>query len=84
MNVQDDWRLLNQEEYLFGVTLTHEIWRAKGRNDHDHCAFCWAKFADFDGCLHEGWCTEDRYHWICDICYQDFRERFKWSVKLGV
>jgi hypothetical protein len=42
-----DWRLQGQERYLAGTEL---VWRAYRQNsdnlnwDHDHCAFCWAKF----------------------------------------
>lgn len=43
----DDWRLTDQEEYLSGVTLVHKPYRAKSEtSEHEHCAFCWAKFMD--------------------------------------
>ena len=50
--------------------------------DHDHCAFCWTKFAEFDGpeILHEGYATEDRHEWVCQGCVGDFRQRFGWSL----
>jgi len=45
MREPNDWRLMNQERYLKGVTLS---WRAyvpaNPTNDHDHCEFCQAKF----------------------------------------
>jgi hypothetical protein len=49
--------------------------------DHDHCAFCWAKFlvAGAGEGLHEGYVTEDGYHWICGRCFEDFREEFGWT-----
>ena len=82
MNQQDDRRLLPQHERLHGVTLVRQSWKpANPRNDHDHCEFCWDKFANYDGCLHEGYSTEDRESWICDACFADFKERFKWKVK---
>jgi hypothetical protein len=43
----DDWRLRGQEDYLLGATLqlkAYRMWSEKW--DHDHCAFCWAKFLD--------------------------------------
>jgi hypothetical protein len=51
--------------------------------DHDHCEFCFAKFASIDGpdILHEGWTTVDEYRWICDTCFQDFRDRFGWQIE---
>ena len=81
MTMQDDWRLTNQEAYLQGVTLVHRQWKPEPRNDHDHCAFCWEKFAHYDGCLHEGYATDDRYYWVCESCFNDFRHRFNWRIK---
>lgn len=26
---------------------------------------------------------EDDYHWICDTCFNDFRERFAWRVVIS-
>jgi hypothetical protein len=23
---------------------------------------------------------QDGYHWVCDECFQDFRDRFEWTV----
>lgn len=45
-----DPRLSKQAEYLTGVTLVRKKWlRPKPDWDHDHCAFCWAAFAEFEG-----------------------------------
>ena len=82
MTMQGDSRLTNQDAYLQGATLVHQPWKpADPRNDHDHCEFCWAKFADYDGCLHAGYATDDLYYWICNECFHDFKERFQWKVK---
>lgn len=82
MNRQDDWRLRGQEEYLTGVMLVRQPWKPSNpTNDHDHCEFCWEKFADCDECLHEGYSTQDRYRWICPSCFVDFKERFQWRVQ---
>ena len=81
MNLQDDWRLLPSHERLHGLTLVHQLWKpANPSNDHDHCEFCWEKFADYDGCLHDGYSTEDHESWICEVCFQNFKERFQWRV----
>ena len=68
----------------------HETW------DHDHCEFCWAKFMDtsrFDDesreqhadILSAGYTPappNPRFGsaWICPTCFEDFRERFSWTV----
>lgn len=43
----EDWRLAGQESYLQGATLEwvrYRRWRESW--DHDHCSFCWARFAE--------------------------------------
>ena len=80
-----DWRRRGQEDYLLGKTLLHRTYRQYPANpswDHDHCEFCWAKFmvGDDPDVLHVGYCTEDEYHWICETCFEDFKEEFRWRV----
>jgi len=78
---KNDWRIMGQEEYLFGVQLLHIKYKpANDRNTHDHCEFCGKTFFLLEGYLHCGYCTEDRYLWICDVCFSDFQDRFKWIV----
>ena len=82
---QADWRLQGQARYLQGVNLVHRQYRRYPGNpdwDHDHCEFCGSKFMveDYPEVLHQGYTTEDDYHWICDPCFADFREMFNWQV----
>jgi hypothetical protein len=82
---ETDWRCQGQEKYLQGVTLVHRQYRRCPKNtnwDHDHCEFCGVKFMveDFPEVLHQGYATEDDYRWICEPCFADFREMFKWQV----
>ena len=78
----DDWRLQGQEKYLKGVTLHRKRYQRYSNTwDHDHCAFCWAEFAEADlipDALHEGYATADNYYWVCENCFEDFKERFGW------
>lgn len=77
-----DWRLRGQERYLFGVTLSKSTYRQRcERWGHDHCEFCWRKFSAREGDLREGYSTQDEYHWICEQCFADFRDRFQWRVE---
>jgi len=83
---KDDWRLNNQEKYLVGVILVRRLYRQNPYNpewDHDHCEFCWAKFSldnRIEDALRSGYATTDDYHWICQTCFEDFKEMFKWKV----
>jgi hypothetical protein len=80
--MDDDWRLQGQEPYLTGVELRWSTWAESC--DHDHCEFCSAEISDRPVDDHtqfnQGWTTNDRYRWVCPPCFDDFRERFRWTV----
>ncbi len=80
---KDDWRLeRGQIEYLKDKELIYTKYTQPSKEwDHDHCAFCWKSFSILvDSDLHEGYCTLDRYTWICPECFEDFKEMFNWKV----
>jgi transposase-like protein len=60
--------MLVDEKYLSKFSFNH------------HCEFCWEKFGEENGVLHIGYCTCDRYRWICEQCYNDFKELFDWKL----
>lgn len=75
---QKDWRLRNQIKYLKGVELVQTNFQTKSKDwDHDHCEFCWAKFAKTSDA---GYSTLDGYYWICFNCFKNFKEMFDWKV----
>ena len=78
----NDWRLQGQEKYLFGKTLVHKKYAVKmTTTDHDHCEFCSDKFSTtISDCLTEGYATIDDYHWICQNCFNDFKNDFEWTT----
>jgi hypothetical protein len=83
MTEKNDWRLQGQEKYLKGVSLTLKPYsKYRERWDHDHCSFCNAKFMEQDhpGTLHEGYATDDNYHWVCTQCFEDFKDLFQLKV----
>jgi hypothetical protein len=80
----DDWRLAGQERYLQGATLHRARWTPpRPEWDHDHCEFCWAKFMDAElpEILHEGYTTADQSRWVCQSCFEDFKDRFAWRIE---
>jgi hypothetical protein len=84
MEKEQDWRLTGQERYLKGKTFEKKRYTAPGPGwDHDHCAFCLAKFMEREepGTTQEGCVTEDNQHWICSQCFADFQNEFKWTIK---
>jgi hypothetical protein len=78
-----DWRLQGQEKYLKDKTLHFKKYSARTtKTDHDHCEFCSAKFSDnITDDLKQGFSTLDDYRWICENCFNDFKERF--NLKLS-
>jgi hypothetical protein len=61
--------------------------------DHDHCEICHQGFSErYDDDLREGWTMpgpaglpeaewQPDYHWLCPRCFEQYRERLRWSVK---
>jgi hypothetical protein len=77
----DDWRRQGQEKFLGGVRLVAGAYAPVRPDwDHDHCAFCSAKFSARDGDVREGYATVDGYYWMCATCFADFRDDFEWTV----
>jgi hypothetical protein len=79
----NDWRLQGQEKFLNDVVLQRKKYqRFREGWDHDHCEFCGAKFSLEIPDSHEvGFATLDNYHWICDSCFHDFKDLFRWKVQ---
>ncbi len=80
MKEVNDWRLLDQDEYMKGEKLLKTVFNKETDGDHEHCEFCWAKFSAQPEDLHSGYCTLDRYRWICETCFEDFKDDFEWQV----
>lgn len=81
MSDMTDWRLQGQETYLKGVALVRRSYTQYREGwDHDHCEFCWATFSEKKEDLNVGYATTDRYRWICENCYEDFKDLFQWRV----
>jgi hypothetical protein len=72
--------------WLTGSTLVLRRWQPPAGDewyDHDHCAFCFAKFTENTAAtLHEGYTTIDNALCICPECFgiPDLRERFQLTL----
>jgi len=82
----DDWRLTGQEMYLTGRRWTLRTWWPYRENwDHDHCDFCQRQISvppalNDPEAVEQGYVSDDDYHWVCEDCFADFRDRFDWTV----
>ena len=78
--MKEDWRLLNQKNYLYREKLIKKKFKATEQCDHVHCEFCWDKFGELEDMLHDGYCVDGETLWICETCFHDFKEDFEWTV----
>jgi len=80
--IDNAWHLKGQRLQFRPYTRWSESW------DHDHCAACWTKFAEFEGAdvQHEGYATGDDYpkgacyEWVCSDCFKALRDEMQWTV----
>ncbi|GAA3282533.1 hypothetical protein Dvina_14330 [Dactylosporangium vinaceum] len=80
-----DWRLMGQHTWLAGRPLRRRQWTPHRPGwGHDHCAFCHAEIAAVEtehASLTSGYVTaDDGYTWICQPCFDDFKDKFNWQV----
>ena len=66
--------------YLYRATLKKVEFKGTAAIDHEHCEFCWDKFGESEGLQKAGYCTLDKYHWICNECFRDFQKQFEWNI----
>lgn len=88
MDSDKQWRI-DTAHFLKGAMLQRRRWKAPNDHwDHDHCACCWAKFAEWDApdIQHEGYTTTDDYklgagyHWVCEGCFGDLKDEMRWRL----
>ena len=80
----EDWRLKNGGEYLKGLSWSWKAYKAYRDNwDHDHCELCMAKFTEGSennaNDLAEGYSANNNYRWICEGCFNDFKDLYRWN-----
>lgn len=81
---KDDWRLRGQEEYMQGIQFIYKSFVSSNDNSkHEHCEFCWHKFMEqpegVEDCSSEGYCSSDGKYWVCEECFEDFKNEFSWK-----
>lgn len=77
----NDWRNMGQLDYLYKQRLSLVTY-TKEMGDHEHCEFCTDKISYISGTINSAYCTVDtKYkYWICQKCYEELRDVFKWSI----
>jgi len=75
MDMNSEW-MKHQLGLLGGANLLRSKWVHEEWN-HAHCELCMDTI-DASTCL--AYCTEDFKKWVCEGCYQDFKETFGWVL----
>ena len=79
---RDDWRLMGQEGYLMDKVLVHRIFdRSLCVLDFDQCDFCHKVFDKNPDHPLPAYFQPDQKLWICEECYEDFKDHFHWIVE---
>lgn len=87
---ENNWRLsMGQGEGMQDKEFQYrEFVKPSERWEHEHCKFCGHKFMEnpngLKDCSKQGYCsTDDREDWVCEECFDDFKEMFHWKVVDG-
>ena len=88
---EDDWRLGHSKTYDGSTWHRRSYFSWSPTWDHDHCSFCWTSFevpgskaAQDPDVRTVGWTSDDEYRWVCDTCFADFKERFRWRERTSL
>ena len=69
----DTW-LQGQEKYLMHESLVMAVCPKESRK-RNHCEFCRTEFG-CEGGVERGYASKDRRRWICEKCFEDFKDMF--------
>ena len=81
----DDWRLTGQEKYMKKAHLkkvspnNYALEKEQASNWHEHCEFC-MKTIDINT-KNDCFATLDEYRWVCQECFDDFKDSFEWELE---
>lgn len=78
---REDYRIQGQEGYLLNKHLQHRKFDRKlCVEDFDQCEFCWSCFDEDKSCPLNAYFEPMVKVWICEDCFNDFKEHFHWTV----
>lgn len=76
-----DPRLRGQEKYLMHESLAPALY-PEDSTAKASCEFCIEKFSLCGG-IQKGYASKDRRYWVCEKCFEDFKDMFKFRVILN-
>ncbi|MBQ7362817.1 MAG: hypothetical protein IJW48_00030 [Clostridia bacterium] len=80
--MKKSWYLEEYEEkdYLHNKKLQLKSVLLK-KEEHYHCELCWNRLSSCVGDLQIGYYESLSKSWICETCYQEFKDLFGWSIQ---
>ncbi len=78
---KNDWRLQGQEQYMKNLSFVMKQFPLETL-DHCHCEFCWEKIGYGNDAITKGYQSTDKYRWVCEACFQDFKDMFNFVVEI--
>jgi len=80
--METPWYLIEYEEkeYLHNKNLQLKAFNCE-LDEHQHCELCWDRFSKAVNDLHFGYYESCSKSWICETCYNDFKDLFQWKVE---
>ena len=79
---RDDRRIMGQEGYLKNKRLQHRKFnRLLYFEDFGQCGFCYDDFRENTSGPPMAYYEPITKHWICECCYNDFKDHFEWNVE---
>ncbi len=76
-----DWRLTNQINYLYMLKLKKKHLKKLTEATMNIVNFALENLAKIRETYILVIASLDRYHWICDRCFGDFKDLFKWTLE---
>lgn len=78
--MKNDWRLVNQENFLMRKNVVKAHFFETADCDHTHCVFCWEKIGKQRNMLNTAYRIVGGNWWICEKCFTDFKEHFGFQI----
>lgn len=73
-----EWEL-NSKDFLKRKILVRKDYPTSA--GHTHCEFCWGKFGNGVKDRKVGYFEKEKKCWICDECFEVFKDYFQWEVE---
>ena len=65
------------------LELVYKKWDSTSEErDHEHCLVCREGIGEYEGGFREGYYLREKNTWVCENCFNGFKDKCKWKVAL--